>query len=85
MRFYCDTLGFKLVANQGDTYIWVESNGVEILLRPPADYPLPCVVMYSDKPELESVESERRGACLHFEDPTGNSMQVVDPEADHSD
>ena len=29
MRFYVDVLGYTLVANHGDQFIWVEKGGVE--------------------------------------------------------
>ena len=84
MAYYVDTLGFELVANQGDTFIWVKKGGLEILLRPRGDYPMPNVVFYSDDPASEVEGARRQGECWHFEDPDGNGFQVVDPGADHS-
>ena len=84
LAYYTEQLGFELVANQDDTFIWVSKDGVEFLLRPQGDYKLPCVVFYSDEPEATRVPLERKGNCFHFEDADGNSFQVVDPNADHS-
>ena len=88
MRFYVDTLGFELVANQGDKFIWVKKDGVELLLRPKGDYALPSMVFYSDDPEADAARVglpvERKGNCWHFTDADGTSMQIVNPNDDHS-
>ncbi|MHC4953898.1 MAG: VOC family protein [Planctomycetota bacterium] len=91
MNFFVETLGYSLVANQGDRFIWVEKDGVEFLLRPKGDYVLPCLVYYTDHPEAEAerlraagMTVEKRGTCFHFEDAAGNSFQVVNPNEDHS-
>lgn len=39
MHFYCDILGFQLVDNQNDQFIWVKSGAIEILLRPGKSFP----------------------------------------------
>ena len=82
--FYCDVLGFSLVADQGDGFGWVAKDGVEFLLRRPGDGPLPCIVLYSDDPHGERLDGEWLAGCLHLSDPGGNALQVVDPDADHS-
>jgi len=87
MRFYVDVLGFELVANQGDRFIWVKKDGVELLLRPKGDYALPSMVFYADDPETEAARLglafERKGTCLHFTDADGTSMQIVNPNDAH--
>ena len=91
LRFFVEVLGFTLVANQNDTFIWVEKGGTEYLLRPRGDYPLPCFVYYADDPGAEAdrlgkagVTVERKGNCHHFVDGDGNSFQIVNPGDDHS-
>jgi len=91
MKFFVDVLGYTLVANQGDTFIWVEKDGVEFLLRPKGDYALPSLVYYSDHPAAEAerlraagIGVAEQGNCFHFEGPAGNSFQVVNPGEDHS-
>ena len=91
MRFYVDVLGYALVANQGDRFIWVEKGGVEYLLRPRGDYALPCYVYYANDPAAEAerlrtagVEVLHKGNCFHFTDPDGHSFQIVNPGEDHS-
>lgn len=88
MRFYVDELGYELVANQGDRFIWVKKDGVEVLLRPAADYPLPSMVYYSDDPESDAkrlgLPFERKGNCFHLADADGTSIQIVNPNDDHS-
>ena len=88
MRFYVDVLGYELVANQGDRFIWVAKDGVEFLLRPKGDYELPCLVYYSDDPEADAqrlgLPVECKGSCFHLTDADGTSMQIVNPNDDHS-
>lgn len=61
MSFYVDTLGFELVDNQGDRFIWVRSGGLELLLKPrgPAFPP--------GDPDVGALP-ERRNLCLYTED-----------------
>ncbi|MHC4937358.1 MAG: VOC family protein [Planctomycetota bacterium] len=85
MAYYTGSLGFELVDNQNDTFIWLKKDDVEFLLRPQGDYELPCIVFYSEDPESHGVPVERKGNCFHFEDADGNSFQIVDPNVAHSD
>ena len=62
LAYYTGSLGFELVANQNDTFIWLKKDDVEFLLRPQGDYDLPCVVFYSEDPESHGVL--RNGARL---------------------
>ena len=91
MRHYVDVLGYNLVANQGDKFVWLEKGGAEYLLRPPGDYPLPCFVYYTDDPATEAqrlraagVDVEEKGTCFHYSDADGHSFQIVNPGDDHS-
>jgi len=34
IHFYCNALGFQLVDNQNNQFIWVKGGEMEILLRP---------------------------------------------------
>ena len=94
-RFYVDVLGFELVANQADTFVWVQGGGVELLLKPgtAAAGPfaaMPSITLYSGA--LASDVERLRAAgldlvvdrgCHHFQDPDGHWFQLVDP-SDHA-
>jgi catechol 2,3-dioxygenase len=95
-RFYVDVLGFELVANQGDTFVWVRAGDVELLLRPGPPRPAGArpevtgITLYSDDlpADVERLRAARielalEGPCYHFQDPDGHWMQLVDP-ADHT-
>jgi catechol 2,3-dioxygenase-like lactoylglutathione lyase family enzyme len=84
LAYYTGSLGFELVDNQNDTFIWLKKDDVEFLLRPQGEYDLPCVVFYSEDPESHGVPVERKGDCFHFQDADGNSFQIVDPGMVHS-
>jgi catechol 2,3-dioxygenase-like lactoylglutathione lyase family enzyme len=97
MRYYVEVLGFALVANQGDRFIWVQCGESEVLLKPGAHHePLPfeaapCIVLYTDDLDAQraalaarGVEMEQHGNCHHFQDPDGHWFQLVDPREDHS-
>ncbi len=97
LSFYRDVLGFHLEVNQGDQVIWMKSGDVEVMLRPgfesaPAD-DLAAVnlVLYSDDVASDAnrlreagVSFTERANCLHFRDPDGHWLQLVDPGEDHS-
>jgi len=89
--FYTERLGFRLVADQGPRFQWVERGGLEILLREGEPSPAASVVFYTDDPagEAERLRSkgvavELKGACYHLRDPDGHEIQVVNPSDDHS-
>ena len=97
MRHYVDVLGFELVANQGDRFIWVKCGGVEVLLKPGAGHEprafddAPCIVLYTEELEARhaafvsrGVTMRTEGNCHHFQDPDGHWYQLVDPTDDHS-
>ena len=33
-EFYCGVLGFELVSNQNNQFVWIKKDSIEILLRP---------------------------------------------------
>jgi catechol 2,3-dioxygenase-like lactoylglutathione lyase family enzyme len=97
LRFYVDVLGFELVDNQADRFIWVHLGGTQLLLRPGPPRPpgdpdeTPNIVLYTE--DLAALRAglanrglsfERRGACEYFQDPDGHWFQLVDPMEDHS-
>lgn len=97
MAFYVDTLGFKLEVNQADRFIWVTSGDVVLLLRPgfagvpDDDLAGVNLVLYTSALdaaraalEARGVAFESRANCLHFRDPDGHWLQLVDPGHDHS-
>ena len=97
LAFYRDVLGFALATNQADRYIWMTSNGTEVLLRPgfvsapDDDVAAVNLVLYTDELKRDAraledagVEYTQRGGCLHFRDPDGHWLQLVDPRDDHS-
>ena len=91
LEYYTEALGFRLVDNQADRYIWIERGGLTILLLPGQGGGRACAVFYTATLDEEvaalrerGVELEFRANCYHFRDPDGNEFQLVDPEADHS-
>ena len=97
MRYYVEVLGFELVANQGDRFIWVKCGAVEVLLKPgPGREPqtfedASCIVLYTDDLDAQraaltdrGVHTTAHGNCHHFQDPDGHWFQLVDPTEDHS-
>lgn len=90
--FYVERLGFRLVADQGPDFQWVERGGLEILLRRGEASPRISIVYYVSDPDAEAkrlveagVEVALRGRCWHLRDPDGHELQVVNPEDDHSE
>lgn len=95
VKFYCETLGFKLVQNQDDLFYWIELNGVEILLKPgkvmqAAQFkrtPIN-IVFYTDDLPQTKTNMEKNGVkfagedqgCPLFRDPDGHWFQLVNPE-----
>ena len=73
MSFYVDMLGFELVANQGDQFIWVKAGAQELLLKPaeadsargdPDTGPLPTrrnICLYTDDLDAELVRLRGAG------------------------
>lgn len=95
--YYVEKLGFELVSNQADTFVWVRKGSLELLLRPGSPSPGSAhpdainLVLYSDDlgtdiAALESrgVQFERVHNCFHFRDPDGYWWQIVNPNEDHS-
>lgn len=96
LTFYRDYLGFELVSNQGDKYIWLQHSGSEILLKPGSPVVSPTynsaanIVLYSDNLEEESKILQDKGlqltclnGCFLFTDPDGNWFQLVNPAGNH--
>ena len=91
LAFYKDVLGFRLVADQGGGFAWIEKGGLEILLLPRDAQPGTCAVFYTSELEAQveglrarGLELERKGNCHHFHDPDGHEFQVVNPTDNHT-
>ena len=97
LAFYRDVLGFALDVNQGDRVIWLTSGDLVVMLRPgfdsAHDNDLAAVnlVLYTadvdaarERLRTAGVEFSERAACVHFRDPDGHWLQIVDPHDDHS-
>ena len=94
MSFYVDQLGFSLVSNQGDEFIWVALGSAEILLRPGKPEPGTFddshnVVIYTEQLQEvverlreNGIDLKQDGHCHLFQDLDGHWFQVVDPR-DH--
>jgi len=98
LAFYRDVLGFALEVNQGDRFIWMTAGGVTLMLRPgfesaPDDDRAGFnLVLYSERLEEDAarlraagITFSERANCLHFRDPDGHHLQLVDPGDEHSD
>ena len=97
-EFYGKVLGMQLGANQADRYMWLVSGEAVVLLRPgfgdaPDEDDLAEInlVFYSDDLAADAARLESHGVrfterdnCLHFRDPDGHWLQLVDPGGDHS-
>jgi len=97
LAFYRDVLGFMLEENQGDRFIWMTASGVTLMLRPGfesapendrAGFNL---VLYSERLKGDAarlreagISFSERANCLHFRDPDGHHLQLVDPGDEHS-
>lgn len=97
LAFYRDVLGFALEVNQADRFVWMTSGGTTLLLRPgfagapDEDLAEHNLVLYSDDLATDAARLQKAGVrfteranCLHFRDPDGHWLQLVDPGADHS-
>ena len=94
-EFYEKTLGFSVTSIQEEQLIWLELEGIEILLRPgknvthPSDFYQAAknFVLYTGDLEKTRRELESRGVeftgedqgCPLFQDPDGNWFQLVSP------
>ena len=94
--FYVGRLGFELVANQDDSFVWVRAGDLELLLKPgPPRAPgafadVPSLTLYTDELPRDiqrlrdaGIAFAVDGPCFHFQDPDGHWLQLVDP-ADHT-
>jgi catechol 2,3-dioxygenase-like lactoylglutathione lyase family enzyme len=68
-QFYRDVLGFEVTAIQGDRFVWLQKEGIEILLRP-GHPPRPAsryedsptgIVLYTDDLDRAIEDLKRRG------------------------
>jgi catechol 2,3-dioxygenase-like lactoylglutathione lyase family enzyme len=91
LEFYTDDLGFQLIENQDDRFIWVERGGLTILIQPGKGGGSTCVVYYTETLDEEVAALRERGVklefkanCYHFRDLDGHEFQIVHPDADHS-
>jgi len=98
LAFYRDILGFELEVNQSDRFIWMTASGATLMLRPGfesapendrAGFNL---VLYTSNLEADAERLRQAGLtfseranCLHFRDPDGHHLQLVDPGDEHCD
>ncbi|MBN2379376.1 VOC family protein [candidate division WOR-3 bacterium] len=86
--FYVDVLGFEEVAVQGETFVWVKSGDVEILLRPGRN-PSPAksyqqaaaaITLYCD--DLEKVMEKLKSHGIEFKGYDGSEKcsTFTDPD-----
>ena len=91
---YIDDLKFDLEEQQGYQFFWLLKDGCSFLIRPhyEGDDDKFRLVFYSKDLNKDSKILEQKGHalhtaddnCLHFNDATGNWLQLVDPGQDHS-
>jgi len=97
MAWYRDVLGFALEQNQGDRFVWMTLGDLVVMLRPgfagAPDDDLAGInlILYTDdypgaaeRLRAGGVPFSVRANCLHFRDPDGHWLQIVDPRDDHS-
>lgn len=88
LTFYRDRLGFRVVDVQAETYVWLESNGMELLLRPGkpsasvASYEETslALVLYTDDLAATIARLEEQGIELFSTEPTGQCYNFTDPD-----
>jgi catechol 2,3-dioxygenase-like lactoylglutathione lyase family enzyme len=97
LAFYRDMLGFQEEVVQAERFVWMTSGEVVLLIRPgfesapENDLAGHNLVLYSSDLEGDAARLREKGvtfteraSCLHFRDPDGHWLQLVDPGGDHS-
>ena len=88
LAFYRDQLGFRVVEVQEEQFVWLESNGIELLLRsgiPPAKAATYAqagtgLVLYTD--DLPAVVAQLRQQNIHLvkAEPPEQCLFFTDPD-----
>lgn len=96
-NYYVDVLGFKLDADQGPNYQWVQLGENLILLKkgsaPQKKFEESNnIVVYTDNLPNSVKQLSSKGVtfhqiqnCYHFQDLDGHWFQLVNPHDDHSE
>jgi len=87
-EFYVNALGFELVAEQGESFAWVKSGGIEILLRPGAGQPKgnvyrsasSAIVLYCDDLLKTKQRLEENGVLFTGDDGGEDCPVFQDPD-----
>jgi catechol 2,3-dioxygenase-like lactoylglutathione lyase family enzyme len=85
-NFYCDILGFEVVAIQEEKFVWVRSGQLEILLRPgnagiaaPEYWNAPAgIVLYSDDLDRDAARLQKRGVQFRGTDGSDRCLTFTD-------
>ena len=86
--FYVEVLGFTLVDVQAETFVWISSGNLTILLRPGkgpdrgATYQDAAagLVLYTDDLPAARTELEERGLQFHGTDGSPGCLTFCDPD-----
>lgn len=86
MHLYVSVLGFELVENQGNQYIWLVNNGSLFLLRPHRDADTgatyqqtpSAIVLYSSDIEADRARLEAGGIFIQGYDGTPECLTFMD-------
>ena len=86
-HFYCDILGFELVTVQADSFVWVQNEHLEILLRPGAPHQAPNyqhanmgLILYTDNVSVTSSLLQKSGVQIRGSDGDPNCLTFTDPD-----
>lgn len=90
LAFYRDVLGFKLVQEQGDRYVWIRSGSKEVLLRPASEERLSgapaygqariALVLYTHDLEAAKQDLARQGVTIRDVDGSPDCPVFTDPD-----
>lgn len=89
LKFYCEILGFELVENQGDQFIWVKSGEVVILFRPAKGKKIKGsnygessfgLVLYTDNLDDQKEKLKKLGLVFKGTDGSDRCLTFTDPD-----
>ena len=87
-KFYEEVLGFTLVSNQADEFIWLQCGNVEILLRPGQTHTAAqtyqsagsAIVLYTDSVAETAQKLRERGLAFKGTDGSPDCLVFTDPD-----
>ena len=87
-EFYIDVLGFQLVENQNDQFIWLKNSTSLFLLRPLRNTTVTdtyqtapnAFVLYTDDLDASRKQLESRGVEIRGTDGSPNCLTFTDPD-----